>query len=295
VLKGHDVATINILGQGFNRFVQFVPVGMVVGMFYGKFGGIACAALYVATSRELIRAVVTTEANTAINQDFNRLIQGTQAALNEWRAAEADRSRMVVVQSFTAVTYDSLMATLTTALMRSVVLNFWGSFLNAPTAETTRTWNEYVQGPDLDTRVSRMEYAYRERRDHLIRYYNDFVVLNYIPRDYLFANFANSSRNIWIGPQSGVFVLRAECRRRNGTYRTDTLNLDLGIGNEDGDFRIELGVKDFSRTASNIRLSNTTTLHATLLDRRQSPRNSQRNLNNFIWNDDGFLKFWWWR
>jgi hypothetical protein len=87
-------------------------------------------------------------------------------------------------------------------------------------------------------------------------------------------NVPNERSRLAIGPQEDVhslrlisnFVLAAECRQADGTYATSFVNLDAHLSNDHGMFKRD--GRDFSKTASNMRLASTT-LYAELGDNRQ--------------------------
>ena len=97
-------------------------------------------------------------------------------------------------------------------------------------------------------------------------------------------NFAASSEDI------GVHVfLTATCKQADGVKKSASLNLDSGIGNEDGSFKV--GGVNFSLTAANVVLDGTT-LKASLQKANGEYNDGQElDLNSCITNENGTLKF----
>jgi hypothetical protein len=83
-------------------------------------------------------------------------------------------------------------------------------------------------------------------------------------------------------------VLRAKCKDGRGVPVSSSLDLNLGIGNINGEFNIFH--TNFARTARDIHFKDNT-LHTTLQTKSGSWTQASINLNLCVKNENGVLKF----
>ena len=98
-------------------------------------------------------------------------------------------------------------------------------------------------------------------------------------------SFSQTSRNIRL---SGLSLLMAECHKHDGSWVPSTLDLDTGIGNNEGYF--DTSRTDYFKTAGDVSLSGTI-LTASLMRTGTSPRYDSIDLDPIVANHDGVLTF----
>lgn len=178
MFESAKVAPSNIAGQGVYKFVHYIPIGVIAGMYYSVMDGCTGGGIFIATSKDLVVAATKTDMQVLMINDFQKIIKDTKDTLDSWEKVEQDRNRMVPVSEFNQAVYEQLISQMTTDLMKLVVSGFWISQQKANTTnvETTNKWNNYLCGGDVDVRVSRMKEAYKARYEELNKYFQDFVV-----------------------------------------------------------------------------------------------------------------------
>lgn len=113
-----------------------------------------------------------------------------------------------------------------------------------------------------------------------------FLAFAFVPAAPAFAgNFSQTCSDATISGST----LSASCRSRNGSYNSTSINLDSQIGNING--TLERGDHDFSQTCRGIELFNGGTMKGECKTRDQRWVSTSLNLDGFIDNTDGVLKF----
>lgn len=98
-------------------------------------------------------------------------------------------------------------------------------------------------------------------------------------------SFSKTSTNIKL---TGTATLEADCQKTAGGSTASTLDLDTGLGNTEGKF--DRKSKKFTLSAKDIKLDGTV-LKATLSTTAGSLLPASTNLDDYVQNDEGVLKF----
>ena len=99
-------------------------------------------------------------------------------------------------------------------------------------------------------------------------------------------HFSYASRDITVSHNG---ILSCYSRNEKGKYHFNHINLNKYIGNKDGHF-IFTELKNFTKSAKNIRLSNNSILHADLKKKNGEWSSTQIDLNQYFSNDNGILR-----
>ena len=98
-------------------------------------------------------------------------------------------------------------------------------------------------------------------------------------------SFSKTSRNITF---ERTFLLKAQCQKTSGEWVDASLDLDTGIGNNEGHF--DTSSTDYSRSAGNVKLSGTV-LSADLGRTSGGPLHDSIDLDTIVANFEGVLAF----
>ncbi len=113
-----------------------------------------------------------------------------------------------------------------------------------------------------------------------------FLAFAFVPAAPAFAgNFSQTCSDATISGST----LSANCQRRNGSYRDTSIDLDSQIGNING--TLENGDHNFSQTCRGIQLINGSIMDGECKTRDQRWVSTSLNLDGFVDNTDGVLKF----
>jgi hypothetical protein len=99
-------------------------------------------------------------------------------------------------------------------------------------------------------------------------------------------SFSSSAFSFYL--EADGHTLAATCEKADGNEETSYLDLNTCLGNKDGSF--EWGGTEFSFSASNITLDGTE-LSADLLNENDELVRDTVNLDDYIANEDGVLKY----
>ena len=98
-------------------------------------------------------------------------------------------------------------------------------------------------------------------------------------------SFSKTSRNITL---EKAHLLKAECQKTNGEWVSSSLDLDTGIGNNEGHF--DISGKNYSHSAGNVLLSGTM-LSADLKRTNGGSLHDSIDLDTVVANFEGVLGF----